>query len=234
MVFDVGDRLKPGDDVTRNELVDALVNSGCVSIKDGRFVINGDSLDSRVSKLFDIWKSFFAGGNGHLYKLTTERQRKLHALATEQLAHVVDSEPEEVMRAICHAVLKSDFHMNERRYTLPESLFRNEERRARWTAEAVDIMRGRAEKNTGSMDNKRWKGLVSDRSDIQPPSTLEPDRRNMDDARKVWATLPTSDQDKVQEEVLSLCRTVYGSENKAPIEFKRQAFIESVFGREQA
>lgn len=70
------------------------------------------------------------GGNPPHPSLTDGRRRVIGALYREHLQHAAD--PSESFRAILRRVKASDFHMGKRAYQLPESLFRNEDRRDRW------------------------------------------------------------------------------------------------------
>lgn len=76
------------------------------------------------------------GGNGRQPSLTEKRRKKLGLLGEEQLSG--EDDPEETFREILRTVQASDHHMSQRSYQMPESLFRNEDRRERWTLQALD------------------------------------------------------------------------------------------------
>lgn len=75
------------------------------------------------------------GGNGRQPSLTDKRRKKLNALDEEHLPDDPDDASDK-FRAILNAVQDSDHHMSERDYQMPESLFRNAERRDRWSGKA--------------------------------------------------------------------------------------------------
>lgn len=81
-----------------------------------------------------LWAVFVDELDGGRLKLTKTRRRKLEELHAEQLQEVDD--PAGQFRKILQAVKASDFHMGRREYQMPESLFRNEERRERWAMRA--------------------------------------------------------------------------------------------------
>ena len=83
-----------------------------------------------------IWTVFLdeLGGPSPKPKLTTERKKKLKALYREQLAR--EKDPLESFRRVLLTVKSSDFHMATRKYQMPESLFRNAERRDNWMTES--------------------------------------------------------------------------------------------------
>lgn len=89
-----------------------------------------------VSELWNIWTEEL-GGDPPQPKLSTGKRRAvLRSLFDEQLRKTDD--PPATFRAICQAVKRSDHHMSDRAYQLPESLFLNPERRERWTIEALN------------------------------------------------------------------------------------------------
>lgn len=69
-------------------------------------------------------------------RLTAKRAGALTALYNEQLSKN-GSDPLVLFRQVLKAVRSSPHHMATRAYQLPESLFRNEERREQWTHRAV-------------------------------------------------------------------------------------------------
>lgn len=82
-----------------------------------------------TSKLWDIWIDEL-GGNPPQPRLTAKRRKLLEAVYTEHLSD--EDDPLGAFRKILRAVKASDHHMSQRSYQMPESLFRNEERRDRW------------------------------------------------------------------------------------------------------
>lgn len=101
-----------------------------------------DSMESDAGKeegipIDALWKIYLEelAGEGRLPKLNTgDRAKKLRLLWDEQLSAADDSLG--LFRRICRAVKASEHHMGTRAYHLPESLFRNEERRERWVLSA--------------------------------------------------------------------------------------------------
>ena len=69
-------------------------------------------------------------------RLTSKRASVLMALYTEQLSSN-GTDPLVLFRKVLKAVKGSPHHMGTRAYHLPESLFRNEERRESWTHRAL-------------------------------------------------------------------------------------------------
>lgn len=94
---------------------------------------NSPNIDM-ANRLWAIWIDELGGEPPHP-KLTEARRRLLRTLHAEQLTDRPD--PEATFRAICRAVKASTHHMATRAYQMPESLFRNTERRERWTLEAT-------------------------------------------------------------------------------------------------
>jgi hypothetical protein len=76
------------------------------------------------------------GGTGRQPSLLSGRLKKLSLLYAEQLSD--EDDPEAAFRAILREVKASDHHMSNRDYQMPESLFRNEKRRERWTLKALE------------------------------------------------------------------------------------------------
>ena len=85
-----------------------------------------------VKEVKELWKIFLEelGGTGKQPSLTAKRKQILGLLFTEQLD---PTNYQEEFRGILKAVRASEHHMKERAYQMPESLFRNEERRERWS-----------------------------------------------------------------------------------------------------
>lgn len=86
----------------------------------------------------EAWEVYLEelGGSGRQPTLTPKRERKIAALYREQLSE--SASPLADFRAVLREVKASDHHMSKRSYQMPESLFRNAERRERWTLEALD------------------------------------------------------------------------------------------------
>lgn len=83
-----------------------------------------------VNEIKELWDIYLEelGGTGKKPTLTAKRKQVLSLLFDEQLGEGYQEE----FRGILRAVKASDHHMKERAYQMPESLFRNEERRERW------------------------------------------------------------------------------------------------------
>ncbi len=90
---------------------------------------------SPVNEMWGIWLKEL-GGKPPYPKLTDMRRKKLEALQREHLDQETD--PSTRFRGICQAVLASEYHMGNRAFQMPESLFLNEERRERWYLESLD------------------------------------------------------------------------------------------------
>ena len=69
-------------------------------------------------------------------RLTDKRKSVLVSLYDEQLSRN-GTDPLVLFRKVLRAVKGSSHHMGTRAYQLPESLFRNEERRESWTHRAL-------------------------------------------------------------------------------------------------
>jgi DNA-binding transcriptional ArsR family regulator len=80
-----------------------------------------------------LWDAFVETMDGSSLKLTDTRQQKLAELFDEHLN--AEPDPLALFRAILAAVKADDFRMKTRAYHMPESLFKNAERRE---ARAVD------------------------------------------------------------------------------------------------
>lgn len=88
--------------------------------------------------MHEIWHEEL-GYDGHPLKLTEKRRKKYRRLYEEHLEAA--PRPEVAYRAILRRVQESDHHMSERSYQMPESLFRNEERRDQWVQRTVEWLR---------------------------------------------------------------------------------------------
>lgn len=88
---------------------------------------------SPISKLWPIWVEEL-GGDPPQPSLTEKRKAKLQALWDEHLKH--DEDPHRLFRTILQCIKASDHHMSQRSYQMPESTFRNKERRERWALDA--------------------------------------------------------------------------------------------------
>tara|TARA_R100001086_G_scaffold205985_1_gene121788 strand:- start:53 stop:727 length:675 start_codon:yes stop_codon:yes gene_type:complete len=79
-----------------------------------------------------LWQVYLdeLGGEGKKPTLTAKRKQVLSLLYDEQLKE--EDNYTEVFRGILKAVKSSDYHMGERAYQMPESLFRNDTRRSTW------------------------------------------------------------------------------------------------------
>jgi hypothetical protein len=90
--------------------------------------VNSD-INKEIQQLWDVYL-IELGGSGKKPTLTAKRKQVLGALYEEQLR---DTEGyRDAFKGILKAVKSSEHHMKERAWQLPESLFRNEERRERW------------------------------------------------------------------------------------------------------
>lgn len=102
----------------------------------------GDSTSSagdKVKALWAIWIQELGGPAPHP-KLTALRSKKVQALWDEQLKG--EDDPMSVFRSICVAVKASEHHMGTRMFQLPESLFKNAERRERWAMGVTNAAAG--------------------------------------------------------------------------------------------
>lgn len=88
-----------------------------------------------VSDMWEAWVEVL-GGEGRRPKLTAKRRQALKLLYLEHLKN--DEDPIATFRRVLKAVLDSEHHMGTRAYQMPESLFRNEERRDRWVTVALN------------------------------------------------------------------------------------------------
>lgn len=96
----------------------------------------------RTDESAKLWPAFVEMMDGASLKLTDGRRKCLQRLYREQLATAPD--PMALFTATLRAVKASDHHMSNRAYQMPESLFRNEERRERWTEQGRALLNGRA------------------------------------------------------------------------------------------
>jgi|TARA_R110000751_G_scaffold63697_1_gene131259 hypothetical protein len=90
----------------------------------------------QVDALWKVWLDELSPKPPHP-RLTDKRRSVLWSLYSEQLSSN-GADPIVLFRKVLKAVKRSDHHMGTRAYTLPESLFRNEERRERWAHNAVE------------------------------------------------------------------------------------------------
>jgi hypothetical protein len=84
--------------------------------------------------LFAAWEAVLGGAHPHT--LTTRRRKVLLSLWKEQLRKL--EQPMATFQALLKSVKMSEYHMGTRAYQMPESLFRNPERRERWVDIAVN------------------------------------------------------------------------------------------------
>lgn len=87
--------------------------------------------------MHEVWHEVL-GIDGHPIKLTDTRRQKYKAMYDEQLADAPD--PRVAFRAVLYAVTKSEHHMSQRSYQMPESLLLNEDRRERWVQTTIDVL----------------------------------------------------------------------------------------------
>ena len=95
-------------------------------------------LDTSKSKaaITDMWRIWLEelGGKPPYPKLTDDRRKKLGLLWDEQLRD--QDSPLACFRSILRAIKASEFHMSKRAYQLPESTFRDANKRDTWAIEA--------------------------------------------------------------------------------------------------
>jgi len=94
-----------------------------------------NNIPSEVEAYWQIWLDELSPKKPHP-KLTKKRKQVLAALHQENLSD--HDSPGDLFRSILRAVKASPHHMGTRTYQLPESLFRNEERRESWTHRGLD------------------------------------------------------------------------------------------------
>lgn len=106
-------------------------------------VPSGTDVKVPFTSLWKVWLEVL-GLRGENWKLTTERRRKIRLLWEEQLSKA--KRPEEAFRWVAMAV-KGDSWRRERetRLSMPEVVFRNEERREAWYLKAVELATERKE-----------------------------------------------------------------------------------------
>jgi hypothetical protein len=98
-----------------------------------------------VVDMWAVWIEELGGDPPHA-NLTSERKKKLESLYVEQLSGLPD--PMASFRTILRAVQRSQHHMSDRSYQMPESLFVNAERRDTWMQKALG-KNGSGTKSTG-------------------------------------------------------------------------------------
>ena len=101
--------------------------------------------------LWEIWLEELSPKAPHP-RLTSKRRSALMSLYTEQLSKQNGTDPLARFRKVLKAVKGSSHHMATRAYQLPESLFRNEERRESWTHRALAKVKGDPTTSTVSRD----------------------------------------------------------------------------------
>jgi hypothetical protein len=100
--------------------------------------------------LWQIWLEEFSRTPPHP-RLTEKRRSVLNHLLLEQLSSN-GSDPLVLFRKVLKAVKGSSFHMKTRSYQLPESLFRDENRREQWCHRALAKAKGDPSTPTVSRD----------------------------------------------------------------------------------
>lgn len=107
----------------------------------GQSPMNGktptEKVDTEGSRLFEIWVRTVAEPIGRRARLTAARSKKLRAVWLEVLKNRND--PEEHFERMCLAAMGSEHHRSKWEFMLPESLFRNEDRRDSWSSKAEDV-----------------------------------------------------------------------------------------------
>ena len=101
--------------------------------------------------LWKIWLEELSPKPPHP-RLTSKRRSALMSLYTEQLSKQNGTDPLVLFGKVLKAVKGSSHHMATRAYQLPESLFRNEERRESWTHRALTKVKGDPTTSTVSRD----------------------------------------------------------------------------------
>jgi len=94
-----------------------------------------NTISEHADALWEIWLEELSPKPPHP-RLTDKRKIVLTALHSEQLTKN-GSDPLVLFRSVLKVVKGSSHHMGTRAYQLPESLFRNEERRESWTHRAL-------------------------------------------------------------------------------------------------
>ena len=105
--------------------------------------------EKQIKELWDIYLELL-GGNGKTPSLTAKRKKVLNALYEEQMN---PESYQEEFRGILKAVKASEHHMKERAWQMPESLFRNEERRERWALKGSEK---KHQPQTHSVSRNQW------------------------------------------------------------------------------
>lgn len=77
----------------------------------------------------------FLGIEGHPIAMTPKRRQKYRAMYDEQLRGLDD--PRMAWKAVLYTVTRSDYHMSDRAYQMPDSLLLNAERRDKWVQKAI-------------------------------------------------------------------------------------------------
>lgn len=148
------------------EMMENMLASGMITLDDASNMLAGASTSASTSArasrgeetektdtskpdgpVIDLWDVFLEelGGSGKQPRLTDKRKQKLRALYDEQLKS--EAQPTEAFRRILRAVKKSEHHMGNRSYQMPESLFRDESRRDGWMQKSLQ---------NGSTNGQNW------------------------------------------------------------------------------
>jgi hypothetical protein len=90
----------------------------------------------------ELWPRYVKALDGSHLHLTASRRDKLDALHAEQLKNAPD--PLALFTAVLRAVRASEWHMKDRAYQMPESLFKNPERREQWAEKGRALLNGKA------------------------------------------------------------------------------------------
>ena len=132
------ERHRNGVTASRNAVTPRhITQAEAVSEVKKQYIANPNGSDPLVVPIAALWAIYIEelGGDPPHPRLTKGRTEKLTALYREQLHEAAD--PCESFRVILQRVKASEWHMGKREYQLPESLFRNEERRDRWASGQV-------------------------------------------------------------------------------------------------
>lgn len=108
---------------------------------------NGNGEDP-AQWMHEIWHEEL--GSGRRISLTDSRRKKYRAMYAEQLADAPD--PRLAWRVVLRAVKRSDHHMSERSYQMPESLLRNADRRDTWVERTASMIEAARKKSQGATD----------------------------------------------------------------------------------
>jgi len=129
----------------------------------------------KETDLSKLWRVYLEelGGSGRKPALTDKRRKCLTRLLDEQLGH--EDDPPEAFRKVLLAVKASDHHMSERAYQMPESLFRNPERRERWYMQATQGKPSHRQRKTRTLTPEQAKEV---RERARNPMTLDRAIRN--------------------------------------------------------